>query len=471
MDLFFLNLFFLAAGAAALGVVFWLRRRPAVTVWDNYSDPKRTRDQTVRDTLAVAGHHETAAVLSEMILTDGAGSWPPRANHTHNMWPAALRPYKEIYFELARLIPKETASLDDEVNRALIDDFRSSFRKLLAERVDMAQVKDLLEAADAGRWDAFPREVYNAFYCCIASSRHAYRWATIPVVRVAQLEQCVDLPVELVEPWEYLQRHFGCASQSGNNTSNLVLNFDVNGQHTYKINTGMSETITSGEEAFGRIFYDVEMLALPVYHYMVQATIAFARKDNAACAKYMACITAQLRPLLSSYYDRMHDNKIALKVWLSYVQGFFAWGTGYIDEATGEWVKFDGLSGNQVLLFQALDAFLGLEPYLSQKDKERNVPVRQRALCEVFEKHSFRSKLSSEPKDEAEAQIVNEFTEIVKRVRMFRTAHRTRAKNYLSQPAPERLPMTAGKSLLKSELENSLQFLDEFMTRRLAQTV
>ena len=42
---------------------------------------------------------------------------------------------------------------------------------------------------------------------------------------------------------------------------------------------------------------------------------------------------------------------------------------------------------------------------------------------------------------------------------------------YLSVPAPERQPMTAGKSLLKDNTKDSLAFLDEFMVRRLKQTV
>ncbi|KAK6084492.1 hypothetical protein SCUP234_03281 [Seiridium cupressi] len=352
-----------------------------------------------------------AEVLTTMIDKDGAGAWPPRSNHARYAWPRALRPYQEIYEELAPLIPNDIPSLNDDLNRMRIADFRSQFKKKLSERIDLAKVKRLLEAADAGQWDILPRDVYNAFYCCVASCRHAYRWATIPVVKIAQLETVIELPAELAEPWNYLQDHFGCASQSGNNTSSILLNFDPNGQHTYKINTGMPSTVTSGEEAFSRIFYDIE------------------------------------------------------------VMGFFAWGAGSIDDATGEFDKYDGLSGNQVLLFQALDAFLGIQPYLSQRDKERNVPARQRALCEIFEKHSFRAKLSEDTNDEVEVRIVNEFTEILKRLRMFRSAHRTRAKHYLSQPAPERLPMTAGKSLLKSDLEQSLQFLDEFMVRRLTQTV
>jgi hypothetical protein len=39
------------------------------------------------------------------------------------------------------------------------------------------------------------------------------------------------------------------------------------------------------------------------------------------------------------------------------------------------------------------------------------------------------------------------------------------------QPAPERLPMTAGKSVQKRDIEQSVPYLDEFMVKRLAQTV
>ncbi|KFA64304.1 hypothetical protein S40285_10373 [Stachybotrys chlorohalonatus IBT 40285] len=297
--------------------------------------------------------------------------------------------------------------------------------------------------------------------------RHAYRWSAIPVVRVAQLETVVDLPVQIIEPWTYLQSHFGCTSESGNSMSNLVLNFDFSGAYVHKINVGLSHTIMSSEEAFSRVFHELETLGLPVYHDMVQAIISFARIDKVACAIHMSRITNQLRPLLSSYYDRVHDQKIDLPAWLSHVQGFYAWGARYMDD-TGEWVKFDGVSGNQVLLFQAIDAFCGLSRYLNEETRERNVPWRQRELCRVLEKHSFRAKLGTSEED---VKTAKEFQEIMKRLRVFRSAHRTRAKIYLSQPAPELLPMTAGKSLLKSDLEQSLEYLDEFMVGRLMQTV
>jgi hypothetical protein len=150
---------------------------------------------------------------------------------------------------------------------------------------------------------------------------------------------------------------------------------------------------------------------------MIRAVSSFAHGDKAACAAHMSRITNQLRPLLSSYYDRVHDPVIAHSVWLSHVQGFFAWGAGYHDEAAGKFVMFDGLSGNQVLLFQALDAFLGLEAYLPEETKLRNVPAKQRELARALERNSFRAKLDV-GNDREDALITKEFNAIVKRLRV-----------------------------------------------------
>lgn len=200
--------------------------------------------------------------------------------------------------------------------------------------------------------------------------------------------------------------------------SNLVLNFDTEGRHIHKINTGMSPLVVRGEEAFARIFYDVEVLGLPIYHDMALAIINFNHGDNAACSRYVSGITTQLRLVLGSYFDNLHNEVIAQSVWLSHVQGFFAWGIGQYDETSDDRDKFDGLSGNQALLFQALDAFLGIPQYLSVRDQERNVPARQRALCKSLAKHSFRRMLSETSYDEHEVQMVRDFNEIVKRLRV-----------------------------------------------------
>ncbi|KAG0577614.1 hypothetical protein KC19_5G167900 [Ceratodon purpureus] len=435
--------------------------------------PARTPIKKVREITTYSDCHETASLLTQLIAEDGAGSWPPRSNHDGAAWPAPLRPYQETYLELGPLLPSAKPSTDDEANRSRIADFRSKFREQLRSRVDLARVRGLLEAADAGRWDVFPRDTYNAFYCCVGISRHAYRWGVIPVVRVAQFERQVDLPAELVEPWERMQRHFGCTSQAGNQMSNHVLNFDPNGRRIYKINEGLDEVVLKSEEAFARIFHEVEVLGLPMYHDMVDAITAFARDDKATCAQHVSRIAQKLSPLLHAYYDRLHNKTIAHSAWLSNVQGFYAWGAGHPGKDGEPWVQYDGLSGNQALLFMALDAFLGIEPYLATRDAERNIPRRQRALCRSLEKHSFRARIhvNSEGTSDVDCRIQADFEQILKSLRTFRSAHRGRAKVYLSVPAPERQPMTAGKSLLKDNTKDSLAFLDEFMVRRLKQTV
>lgn len=241
------------------------------------------------------------------------------------------------------------------------------------------------------------------------------RWGTIPAVRVAQLEMSLPLPPQLTGPWASLQAHFGLNSDSGNMMSNLILNFSPSGVYQMRINTGLPMSIQTSEEEFARVCREVEGLALPVYTAIVHAVVAYSRGNLHACLSHVRQITEHLRPLLSAYYDRVHDANIARSAWLSHVQGFFAWGMGYRDEKTGEWVKFDGLSGNQVMLFQAVDAFLGFDIYLSKEMLEGNVPQLQRNFCSAVKRASFRHRLESEG---LEGRIKGELGEIVKRMRV-----------------------------------------------------
>ena len=61
-------------------------------------------------------------------------------------------------------------------------------------------------------------------------------------------------------PWPYLQRNFGVTAESGNNTANVLHNFNENGERVYKISVGMSDLIKSSEDIFFRMFYDLEVL-------------------------------------------------------------------------------------------------------------------------------------------------------------------------------------------------------------------
>lgn len=76
-------------------------------------------------------------------------------------------------------------------------------------------------------------------------------------------------------------------------------------------------------------------------------------------------------------------------------------------------------------------------------------------------------------KRDGEREIVDEVTEVVRLLKVFRAAHRARVMTYLREPAPERLPMTAGKSVLGGGgvgMEEALKPLDEMLVRRLTET-
>ncbi|KAM3064609.1 hypothetical protein ACMFMF_011903, partial [Clarireedia jacksonii] len=152
-------------------------------------------------------------------------------------------------------------------------------------------------------------------------------------------------------------------------------------------------------------------------------------------------MAVEIRIPLRNYYENMVETKISRRVWMQYAQGFQGWAAGTTDPVTGEYTEYDGLSGNQLLFPQVIDAFLGLEKYLSDVNTIRYIPKSQQRFREVIEEHNFRQKA----KDAGDLEVEEEMNNIVKQMRVFRTAHRVRVKPYLSVPAPERLIMTAGK--------------------------
>lgn len=114
-------------------------------------------------------------------------------------------------------------------------------------------------------------------------------------------------------------------------------------------------------------------------------------------------INVKLRDLLLIFYENLTDSRISRSVWLSYVQGFQGWGVGRMID--GEFIKYDGLSGNHVLFFQALDAFLGMDRYLTDENMDRYIPVNQRNFCVALKEHSFRNKLEGVGNIEVEAEV------------------------------------------------------------------
>ena len=128
------------------------------------------RYSTLRD---LAQQHEVASRLSRLVNRDGAGTWPPKCNY--GRWPAALRPYQEIYQEMVPDFPSAEASLDDDVNNKRRAAFRARMRKLLDERISIPEVEELLEAKEDGDLSQLSLDKFNAFYCSVAVCRHMYR--------------------------------------------------------------------------------------------------------------------------------------------------------------------------------------------------------------------------------------------------------------------------------------------------------
>ena len=223
---------------------------------------------------------------------------------------------------------------------------------------------------------------------------------------------------------------------------------------------------------------------------MVEAIVAFEENRKADSLRRLQRLKPKLDKIYQVFYDGLVDAKVSRKVWLSYCQGFQGWGVGRVID--GRHVKYDGLSGNHVLIFQAIDAFFGMERYLIDENMIRYIPVRQREFTSVLRRHSIRAQIEKGEDEEIRAEIgklvqAMKVSSISYTIlfsysvpltlcpKLFRAAHRTRVIPYLKQPAPERRIMTAGKSVLENEhtngLEDALAPLNKMMTTRLQETV
>ncbi|CAG8977803.1 hypothetical protein HYALB_00010888 [Hymenoscyphus albidus] len=405
--------------------------------------------------------HPTEISLRNLIELDGAGSWPPKTSYG-KAWPGVLRPYHDIYLELVPSLSTAELSIDDCVNYQRCLDYRAKYRHALEERINIEKVDALLSAAEKEDTKTLLREAWNGLFACIALSRHAYRWGTIPIVKLAQEEQVVNMPAQLDVPWEYLKRRFGVTSPGGNITSNYLCNFNNKAQLVYQINPSIYN--------FAHLLPAMEEQALQIYHVITESIQQHTIGDRKAPLQTLRQIKLALRRLLKLYYETMLESKISRKVWMRYVQGFQGWAAGTIDPIIGEYTEYDELSGNQLLLPQVIDAFLGLDGYLTTENTVRFIPKRQREFRDLIREHSFRQVA----KDAGDFEVEEEMCNVVKQTRVFRTAHRVRVEPYLSVPAPERLIMTAGKSVLENDqvhdYEAAIALLDMTLADRLAET-
>lgn len=242
-------------------------------------------------------------------------------------------------------------------------------------------------------------------------------------MKAAQEEKLIDFPPELDLPWHFIQRRYNIKSQGGNVTSNYLCNFGTEGQIVYEINSGMPDDIRSAEYNFAHIFVAMEKLvcfriiayqrgsstnyfdqALPIYHNLIKSIIFYERGQKEACLGCLKFIRTHLPHALDTYRSVLVDSKIPRSLWLPYVQGFQAWGAGEIIDGT--YIEYDGLSGNQQPLFHFIDAFLGINPYLTEESLERYIHFSQRYLSLALRKHSFRQRAILAGHSEIEAEMV-----------------------------------------------------------------
>ena len=152
----------------AIGILLWKRHSGL----EDIDDP--VNSSRIHELRTLKGRHSTASILVNLVEEDGAGAWPPKANH--DSWPRTLRPYKDIYLKLNSTLPTAEPSLDNDINHHRRKIYRTQRRKLLADRVNVAEVEEILEAVEARNWDILPGDANNGFYAWVAVCRHAYRY-------------------------------------------------------------------------------------------------------------------------------------------------------------------------------------------------------------------------------------------------------------------------------------------------------
>ncbi|KAF5380313.1 hypothetical protein D9757_007945 [Collybiopsis confluens] len=417
-------------------------------------EPSRLYSQILQE--AQQHPHPIAARLAELISNSG-NAWPPKASHAES-WPLALRPFNDVYQRIAPLLPVHESSLDDAENRILINRTRTMMEAFLEEQISIPDVSETLEECMNGE-EIMPMGAWLGFYSCLASLRHAYRWAVLPVVREAQNENSLHFPRQLDLPWPYIQQRIGITSPGGSLSSNSYYNLDDQRQIVYSITSGMSKDHYRTELWNGLLFVEVEDKALPMYRYMSQACRSIERNDIPSTISALQKASDQLKITFKHFYDEMNDYNLVPALWLPYCQGFQGWTLDGIN----------GVSGGQNILIRTLDSFLGIRPFPTDQEESLHLPLAQRNWLNSLRKFDIRAVAN----EKGDAEVVNQLDRMVSQLRLWRMGHMRKMQRYQIH-RPERNKMTAGKSLVKDESVSDdtamVDHLKQMLSVRLGQT-
>ncbi|KAJ7910385.1 hypothetical protein B0H13DRAFT_1615712, partial [Mycena leptocephala] len=415
--------------------------------------------------------------LKQLVKKSG-GTWPPSPTFDSS-WPAPLRVYHAVYELAAPFFPVLESSISDAENRQTINGMRARIRGLLsgdptldAARCsgDMKSVLSVLQDAEAGCWSGYEQSMQAAmvgFYACVCFLRHAYRWGVSPVVHEAQIKTSLAFPLELDEPWLLLQRYFGFTSPGGGLSTCLYFN-------TRGVDTNFKPFYSSTEYRASRIRTPLHPeltvdQSLPMYR-MIAETISACGSFAGDCPLEALTSLKEANSIFQNtsrfFFGNMKDANISHALWLAYLQGYTGWA---LPDADG--VIVSGVSGGHSRTIRTLDPFLGILPTPPAAEEALHLPVAQRdwldSLREVHAPESTATTFWQEMQDELQ--------KMVQKLRLWRMGHMTRMVPYEGVHRPERVFMTAGRSMPPegeaSDETGMVQHLKEVLQERITQTV
>jgi hypothetical protein len=152
---------------------------------------------------------------------------------------------------------------------------------------------------------------------------------------------------------------------------------------------------------------------------MIQAIIAFERGDKKSCLAHIETAFINLRKVMQNLYEKMNDPHVARAIWVRHVSGIHGWGLTL--ETDDPPVEYGGLSGSQILLFLAVDAFLGIDRYHSDGELKMHISRNTRDVAATIRRYSFRKLLSE--KSEDDIAIGKALERMVKQLRVSEIAY------------------------------------------------
>ncbi|KAJ6574535.1 hypothetical protein B0H19DRAFT_933039 [Mycena capillaripes] len=450
-----------------------------------YTGPKTSAKSPNPDLTGIFGDGDAPARTLDNLVKKSGGSWPPTPTFASS-WPAPLRVYQVAYEIVAPFFPVLESSVSDTENRQTIDAMRARIRGLLsgdlpAARlcfVDLKSVASILTEAESGCWSGYDDQSMQSamvgFCACVCFLRLAYRhipWGVSPVVREAQVETSVAFPRELDEPWLHLQRYFGFTSPGGGLSSCLYFNtrgVDTDFKPFYSSVYGMPELHQRTANWDARLFLETEHRASP--------TISACGSFTGGCPSDALTSLKEANVIFQNtsrfFFENMKDANISHALWLAYLQGYTGWALPGDDGAV-----ISGVSGGQSLTIRTLDAFLGIRPAPAPEEEALHLPVAQQDWL-----NSLRESAIDQCADASDTTLVEfwremqaELQKMVQKLRLWRMGHMTRMVPYEGVHRPERVFMTAGRSIPPegeaSDEAGMVDHLKEVLQERLTQTV